>query len=250
MEVGAIEHVDELPNPWSEFSVPKELDEVDDGLDGWGFDGNYDDSPLTLTDEQVQVGKLRELSQMESLKIYKTATREEASDCKHITTRWEVQMRHDKDKRPVARCRFVAREFRRGDPRDDIFAPASSAITSRIVALKAQKRRGYIRFTLDASNAFFHAPCLEKCSVDPPRRVARAVDGEGWRPRRCLDLGTRALRQACCAMPVDHLVCAAASQPWLAAVPGGTLDLSAWLERFDFGGAHGRRTRLRQPRGC
>ena len=168
MEVGAIEHVDELPNPWSECSVPQVLDDVDEGFDGWGFDGNYDDSPLTLTDEQVQVGKLRELSQMESFKIYRTATRKEASDCKHITTRWEVQMRHDKDKRPFARCRFVAREFRRGDPRDDIFAPASSAITSRIVALKAQKRRGYIRFTLDASNAFFHAPCLEKCSVDPP----------------------------------------------------------------------------------
>ena len=80
-----------------------------------------------------------------------------------LTTRWVMQQRDQ-----GVRARFVCREFRKLNPgRDDIFAPASSVITSRVIDAVANHRR-CSRFTFDASNAFFHAKETEEVYAEPP----------------------------------------------------------------------------------
>ncbi|CAE8694497.1 unnamed protein product, partial [Polarella glacialis] len=59
-------------------------------------------------------------------------------------------------------------EFKSADPyRTDLFAPNSLASTSRVVDLRAVKKK-HPTFTFDLTNAFFHAPEDEECYVDPP----------------------------------------------------------------------------------
>ena len=66
------------------------------------------------------------------------------------------------------RARFVAREFKRGEYMDDVFAPSSGHSTSRTVDYTSLKKR-YRTFTGDVTNAFLHVPEDEECYVDPPR---------------------------------------------------------------------------------
>ena len=84
--------------------------------------------------------------------------RAQIAHLKHVTTRWEV------------------------------FAPASSSITSRLVAIKATKSKGMVCFTLDASNAFFHAACEEKCCVYPPSEWPDAWVEAGGNPDTVCEL--------------------------------------------------------------
>ena len=82
---------------------------------------------------------------------------------KHISTRWEMS-----DRGGEARCRFVCREFRKGDPRQDLFAVASSSFTSRVMSFVGERREGGVKFTFDVSNAFLHVPVEEPVTCDPP----------------------------------------------------------------------------------
>lgn len=106
---------------------------------------------------------------MKSLGIFQPMRKEDAKDYKHICAR----VRYSPAPRPSAascrqaRCRYIAQEYRRRDPRGDLFAASSSSITSRLLTLKVQKE-DLVRFTFDASNAFFHAPCVDEAVVMPP----------------------------------------------------------------------------------
>ena len=60
----------------------------------------------------------------------------------------------------AVRCRCCVREFKRGDPRTDVFAVASSTSTSRLVDVIGMKM-GYSFMTADAENAFWQVPIKE-----------------------------------------------------------------------------------------
>jgi len=142
-----------------------------------------------LTATMVLEGKQKELQHMKNFGIYVPRPRAEVpKDYKHISTRWEVQKRTDSSGEVLARVRFVSREFRRGDPRNDIFAAASSSVTSRLIPLKAMSKPGMVTFTLDASSAFFHAPCLGKCVVDPPAEWLEQWVRDGGSPETVWEL--------------------------------------------------------------
>ena len=72
----------------------------------------------------------------------------------------------------MARARFVAREFRRVDPRNVVFAAAPSSITARTIPVPVVKDKKKINFSLDVSNGFCHMYCHDHCTVDPRR--------DGW----------------------------------------------------------------------
>lgn len=110
-----------------------------------------------MTESDILFGKNLEIERMKSFGNFQPMTREDAKDYKYISARWKIQTRSttvDGVVQTKARCRFVAREYRRGDPRGDLVVAASSSIASRLVTLKAQKE-GLVRFTFDASKAFF-----------------------------------------------------------------------------------------------
>ena len=52
--------------------------------------------------------------------------------------------------------RFVAREFAAGDPRDDLFAPATTAASSRVIDTLALKY-GFPVVVADAVDAYYQA---------------------------------------------------------------------------------------------
>ncbi len=104
----ALEHVGEIIDPWSELTVPKELGDVGDCLEGWPVDSPLEDSPHTLTTDQVLAGKARELDQVEwRLSRWRLARKQNIASVSRLV---EIQMRHDRDKQPSARARFVARD--------------------------------------------------------------------------------------------------------------------------------------------
>ena len=93
---------------------------------------------------------------------------------KHVSARWELALRDG------VRARFVCREFRRGDPRKDLFAVASSSFTSRCLPF-AGERHGGVRFTFDISNAFLHVPVEEPVTCDPPKEWTKQwLEGGGY----------------------------------------------------------------------
>ena len=107
--------------------------------------------------------KERELEKLEEFEVYEIVPEEQSFGKKRVTTRWEIAHRLD-----GVRARFVAREFKRGEYMDDVFAPSSGHSTSRIVDYIALKK-GYHTLNGDVTNAFLHVPEDEECYVDPPR---------------------------------------------------------------------------------
>ena len=101
---------------------------------------------------------------MRDYKVYRVVERKATTGERFLTTRW-VMARRDGG---VVRARFVCREFRSaGGKRTDLFAPATSVLTSRVIDAMANHRR-VLRFTFDAGNAFFHADEVEECYCEPP----------------------------------------------------------------------------------
>ena len=125
-----------------------------------------------------------------------------------VTTRWEPQQREGSVK-----VRFVAREFAAGDPRDDVFAPASCPLTARVIDTLAL-RGDLPTAVLDATAAYYQAPETEECYVNPPLEFLRAEAKAGrstnvkWKLLKQLP-GRRRAGQAW----VDHVAAALVREP-------------------------------------
>ena len=78
--------------------------------------------------------------------------RDEGVGMKHLTTRWEKTWRKRNNEWEY-KVRFVGRESRWEEFRDDLFAPGASYCTGRIVDILSLKRR-VPTFTLDCTDAF------------------------------------------------------------------------------------------------
>ena len=103
--------------------------------------------------------------------------RAEGAGMKHLTTRWEKTWRKRKNEREY-KVRFVGREYRWQEFREDLFAPGASCCTGCIVDIRSLKRRVHT-FTLDCTDAYHQAPELDDVVVEPPEENLNSLRAAG-----------------------------------------------------------------------
>ncbi|CAK0847992.1 unnamed protein product, partial [Prorocentrum cordatum] len=162
-------NVDDPPDAfWEEIS-----DEVEDPTEGTFDVGAQDELDKKLTLENLQ--------SLLDHGVGEDIPKSEARGMKHIATRWENQWRWKPARQEWQRkVRFVCREFRWQEWRDDLFTPGSAPISNRLIDFVALKR-GFEVMALDATDAFYQAPEHEDVVVDPPQEyLDRRTASPGW----------------------------------------------------------------------
>ena len=76
------------------------------------------------------------------------------------------------------KVRFVGREYRWQEFREDMCAPGASYCTGRIVDILSLKRR-VPTFTLDCTDAYHQAPELDDVAVEPPEEYLNRLRAAG-----------------------------------------------------------------------
>ena len=109
--------------------------------------------------------------------VVRDTPRDEGAGMKHLTTRWEKTWRKRNNEREY-KVRFVGREYRWQEFREDLFAPGASYCTGRIVDILSLKRR-VPTFTLDCTDAFHQAPELDDMVVEPPEEYLYRLRAAG-----------------------------------------------------------------------
>ncbi len=124
--------------------------------------------------QAVMDGKVVGLELLESFGVVAAVPRAQAEGHRIVTTRWEIQPKGD-----VIKCRIVAREYKWLELRDDVFAPASSAITSRVIDHIGLKHPLYVTFIMDCVSAYYQTEETEECYAEPCPEwlAARAAKG-------------------------------------------------------------------------
>ena len=125
--------------------------------------GSLDDSnPLVIA------GKAEELARCKEFQTFKVVPWDEvAADAIKITARWEKSWKWKPEKGWFCRARYVGREYRWMEVREDLFAPSATSDTARVIDVIAL-REGWSTSTADATNAFYHAPEHEDVAIPPP----------------------------------------------------------------------------------
>ena len=120
-----------------------------------------DEESKPLTAEERAQGREVEYGKMDKYDTYEPVSYQPGM--KVLDATW-VEVR----KPDGAVRRYCVREFKRGDPRTDVFAVASSTSTSRVVDIIGIKM-GYAFLTADAENAFWQVPIKEDAYMLPPK---------------------------------------------------------------------------------
>ena len=87
-----------------------------------------DEASENIEDEATLAAKRKELDKLKLFKVAEDVPAHQAVGKKWISTRWEIDHRVGE-----VRARFVAREFKRCEWREDLFAPSSSQLTSKLI---------------------------------------------------------------------------------------------------------------------
>ena len=121
-----------------------------------------DDERRPLTEEEEREGKMAEYDKMDFYSTYTPVKFEKGM--KLLDAVWVNKRKPDGS----VRCRYCVREFKRGDPRTDVFAVASSTSTSRLIDIVGVKK-GHAFLTADAENAFWQVPIQEEVYMKAPK---------------------------------------------------------------------------------
>ena len=121
-----------------------------------------DEESKPLTVEERAQGREVEYGKMDKYDTYEPVSYQPGM--KVLDATWVEVRKPD----GAVRCRYCVREFKRGDPRTDVFAVASSTSTSRVVDVIGIKM-GYAFMTADAENAFWQVPIKEDAYMLPPK---------------------------------------------------------------------------------
>ena len=97
--------------------------------------------------------------------VVRDIPRAEGAGMKQLSTRWEKTSKKRNNEWEY-KARFVGREYRWQEFREDLFAPGTSYCTGRIVDILSLKRR-VPTFTLDCADAYHQAPELDDVVVEP-----------------------------------------------------------------------------------
>ena len=102
--------------------------------------------------------------------------RNQAKLGKMIRTRWVETLEGDE-----VRCGFVAQEFAKGDPRDDLFAstPTSSLARLLVSCAATSRKRMWTLMTMAVSCAFLYAAVAQDLYIDPESGAGRV--GHLWK---------------------------------------------------------------------
>ena len=109
--------------------------------------------------------------------VVRDIPRAEGAGMKHLTTRWEKTWRKRNNEWEY-KVRFVGREYRWQEFREDLFAPGASYCTGRIVDIFSLKRR-VPTFTLDCTDAYHQAPEQDDVVVEPPEEYLNRLRAAG-----------------------------------------------------------------------
>jgi hypothetical protein len=127
----------------------------------------------------VAEAKEKGLNVLDEFGVYEIKHPSAAIGKKKVDCRWEINLRGAEVK-----ARIVGREYRWLEERDDVFAPASSSLTSRCIDFLGMKDDDdpddpLVTFIADCISAYYQTPEEEKFYVDPPPEwlAARRVAG-------------------------------------------------------------------------
>ena len=156
------------------------LDDIDLGMEWYHWE---DEAKSVRAAKRAAIEQLRAYGVFEDIPIEQAMEEE----LKYIKARWLRQQRvGEPDK-----VRYVAQEFAWQEQRDDCFAAASTAQTSRLVDFVAL-REDWGTFTADCVRAYYQSKQLEKVCVKPPpeylelRRQAGLSTEIAWKLHKML----------------------------------------------------------------
>ena len=109
--------------------------------------------------------------------VVRDIPRAEGAGMKHLTTRWEKTWRKRNNKWEY-KVRFVGREYRWQEFREDLFVLGASCCTGRIVDILSLKRR-VPTFTLYCTDAHHQAPELDDVVVERPEEYLNRLRAAG-----------------------------------------------------------------------
>ena len=139
----------------------------------------FDEESKPLTAEELKAGREEEFRKMDLYQTYEVV--EWKPFMKVLDATWVDRRKPD----GAVRCRYCVREFKKGDPRTDVFAVASSTSTSRVIDTIGIKK-GYPFITGDAENAFWQVPIDEDAYMFPPKEWLLREENEKWRHVRAV----------------------------------------------------------------
>ena len=170
--------------------------------------------------------------------VVEDVTRGDAKGFKTLTTRWDKRWRM-KDGEWKMKVRFVGREYKWAEHREDLFSPGATQSASHVIDFLALKM-GLETFEADAVDACYQAPDHEEVVVEPApeylERLAKAGRDTDivWRLRRQLP-GRRAAGQSW----VEHVAGVPVNKNKLCAVHHSTTVPLVFRENGCAGIAHG-----------
>ena len=109
--------------------------------------------------------------------VVRDIPRDEGGGMKHLTTRWQKTWRKRNNEWKY-KVRFVRREYRWQEFREDLFAPGASYCTGRNVDILSLERR-VPTFALYYTDAFHEALELEDVVVEPPEECLNRLRAAG-----------------------------------------------------------------------
>ncbi|CAK0889662.1 unnamed protein product, partial [Prorocentrum cordatum] len=128
--------------------------------------------------DEIEEAKKLEIKRLEDFGAFQVAPTEASKGKRVIATKWHLTWKAEEK---ITRARFVVREFAKFAKRFDVFAPASTATTSKVMNFIAMQLF-LLTFCFDFSSAFFNAPENEECSVHPPAEWIKKEVEEGRKP--------------------------------------------------------------------
>eukprot|EP00971_Amphidinium_carterae_P212164 4210464-Amphidinium_carterae.3 len=115
----------------------------------------------SFNNEDVRAAKIKGLTLLRDFDVYDVVPESQAEGRKHITTKWEIAAKGGEIK-----CRMVARKFKWLEERDDVFAPASLALTSKVIDFLSCKdddeNDPMVTFIANCVSAVLQAPQVDE----------------------------------------------------------------------------------------
>ena len=130
--------------------------------------------------EKVVKGRLKELQKLKERGVYVHVPREDAmQDCtgKFVKTRWVQTAKGDE-----VRCRFVAQEFAKGDPREDLFTGTPPLFAARLfVSRTASSPEPLVRSWCWMSHVHsYMRTSTDGCTSSCQQKIQEASVGKLW----------------------------------------------------------------------
>ena len=155
-----------------------ECSPLDDLVIPWDLSDQWDELTGKALDlEKVVKGREKELQKFQERRVYVHVPRDEAMqdrEGKFVKTRWVQSVKGNE-----VRCRLVAQEFAKGDPREDLFAGTPPLFAARMLVSRTASSPGrrWTLMVLDVSCAFLYADIKRRVYIELPTEDPASASG-------------------------------------------------------------------------